>query len=145
MDWVKIHLALNHVSVIGMPFLLLLLTWGVIRRSDPIQRLAVCWIALFSAIAIALKFTGDFAADQAGPKLDAVRAYVNAHEQSADQATAFVFLAGVAAALGVYLARGARPLPKWSLALIIFTVLLACVMLARTAHIGGQISHPELR
>ena len=145
MDWIKVHLALNHVSVIGMPFLFLLLTWGILRRSDLIQRLAVSWIALFSVIAIALKFTGDFAAEHAGQKLDPVRAYVNAHEKSADQATTAVFVVGLLAAIGVYLSRAARPMPRWSLALIFIATFLSCILLARTAHVGGQISHPELR
>ena len=145
MDWLKVHLALNHVSVIGMPFLFVLLMWGIVRREDAIKRLAAGWIALFSILAIALKFTGDFAAEDAGQRLDPVRVYVNAHEKSADQATTAVFVVGLAAAMGVYLSRGARPMPKWSLALICITMLLACVLLARTAHIGGQISHLELR
>jgi hypothetical protein len=145
MDWLKVHLALNHVSVIGMPFLFVLLTWGIVRRNDVIKRLAAVWIALFSILAIALKFTGDFAAEDAGQRLDPVRVYVNAHEKSADQATTAVFVVGLAATIGVYLSRGARTMPQWSLALICITTLLACVLLARTAHIGGQISHPELR
>lgn len=145
MDWVKVHLALNHVSVIGLPFLLLLLTWGVVWRSDPIKRLGVGWIALFAVVSIALKFTGDFAAEQAGQKLEPIRAYVNAHEKSADQAATAVFVAGLAAAVGVYASRRGRAMPKLSLALIMITTLLSCILLARTAHVGGQISHPELR
>lgn len=145
MDWVKTHFALNHVSVIGMPFLLLLLTWGTVRASDPIKRLAIAWIAIFAVISIALKFTGDFAAEQAGPKLDPVRPYVNAHEQSADQATTGIFIVGLAAAFSLYLSRGSRSIPKWSLALILITALLTSLLLARTANLGGQIAHPELR
>src|SRR5688572_7889725 len=114
MDWLQLHLALNHISVIGFPFLVLLLTYAVIQRNDPIKRLAILWIALFAAVSIALKFTGDFAADQAGSKLDSVRNYVNAHEQSADQATTAIFLTGLAAALTAVLSRRQRPIPKWS-------------------------------
>ena len=145
MDWLQIHLALNHISVIGFPFLLLLLAAGAIQRNDSIKRLAILWIAIFAAISIALKFTGDFAAEQAGPKLDPVRAYVNAHEQSADQATTAVFLTGLAAAITAFLSRNARPLPKWSMPTIIILSIVTCTLLARTAHIGGQITHPELR
>ena len=145
MDWLKIHLALNHISVIGFPFLLLLLFAGAIKNNDSIKRLAILWIAIFAAISIALKFTGDFAAEQAGPKLDPARAYVNAHEQSADQATTAVFLTGLAAAITAFLLRNGRQFPKWSLPTILILGLVTCALLARTAHVGGQIAHPELR
>jgi hypothetical protein len=145
MNWVKLHLALNHVSVVGMPFLFLLLAWGIARNCDPIKRLAIAWIALFAVASIALKFTGDFAAEQAGPRLDPVRGYVNAHEQSADQATTGVFVVGLAAACSLYLSRAGRSIPKWSVALVLATAFLTCLLLVRTAHLGGHISHPELR
>lgn len=145
MDWIKVHLALNHVSVIGLPFLVLLLGWGTFRRSEVISRLAVGWIAIFAVVSIALKFTGDFAAEQAGPKLDPVRGYVQAHEQSADQATTGIFLVGVVAAVILFLFRGARPMPRWSLVLLLVLSVLTCLLLARTAHFGGEIGHPELR
>jgi hypothetical protein len=145
MDWLHIHLALNHISVIGFPFLFLLLVTGAFHRDDTILRLAIRWIAIFAVISIALKFTGDFAAEQAGPKLDSVRAYVNAHEQSADQATTSVFLTGLAAAITAFLSRRGRPIPKWPLLTVFLLTFVTCALLARTARIGGQITHPELR
>lgn len=145
MDWVKIHLAVNHVSVIGTPFLTLLLAWGWARRTDAITRLAVWWIAIFSIVSIALKFTGDFAAEQAASRFDSARAHVNAHEQAADQATSAVFVSGLAAAVSLFLGRRGRKIPNWSLATTLILTLLTCALLARTANLGGQISHPELR
>lgn len=145
MDWVKIHLAVNHIAVIGLPFLLILLGYGLIRKIGLITRLSIAWIAIFSVVAIALKFTGDFAAESAGGKFDPVRATVNRHEQAADQATTAVFVLGLAAALACFLGRKSRPIPPWCLVLVVISGLFASILLARTANLGGQISHPELR
>lgn len=145
MDWIKVHLAVNHLSVIGMPFLTLLLAWGWLRKIDVITRLAVWWILWFAILSIALKFTGDFAAEQGGPKFDAARPYVTRHEQSADQATTAVFLLALAASVSLFLGRRGKPLPAWSLATILILLCATCLLLARTANLGGQIAHPELR
>ena len=145
MDWVQIHLALNHLSVMGVPFLLLLFGWGWVRRDAALTRLALWWIAVFSGIAIALKFTGDFAAEQAQPRLEATWSFVKAHEKAADQATAAVFLLGIAAAALLYFGRTRGKVPPWGYTALFLLALAACLLLARTAHLGGEISHPELR
>ena len=145
MDWVKAHLALNHVSVIGTPFLALLLGWGWFRRREELVRLGLWWITIFSVISIALKFTGDFAAEQKGSDLAEVKRFVDRHEQSADQATAAVFLMGVAAGVALFAGRKRGRVPVWALAMTLLMAIGSGVMLARTAHLGGEITHPELR
>lgn len=144
-DWPHLHLALNHVPVIGTPFLLLLLGWGWARRSAEITRLALLWLVPFAALSIALKFTGDFAAEESAGRLEPVREFVERHEQAADQATAGVFLLGLAAAQALWRGRRGRPVPSWSLALVAVLGLATGLLLARTANLGGQIGHPELR
>lgn len=145
MNWTHLHLALNHVPVIGTPFLLLLLAWGWARRSEDIRRLALAWLVPFAVLAIALKFTGDFAAEESSGRLEPVREWVERHEQAADQATTGIFLLGVAAAVAGYLGRGGRRAPAWSLALVLLLGLATCLLLARAANFGGQIAHPHLR
>ena len=145
MSWTHLHLALNHVPVIGTPFLLLLLAWGWARGSDEIKRLALGWLVPFAVLSIALKFTGDFAAEESAGRLDPLREYVERHEQAADQATTGVFLLGLAAALALWLGRRGRPIPAWSLTLVAVLGLATALLLARTANLGGQIAHPHLR
>ena len=145
MDWVKTHLAVNHISVIGTPFLLLFLAWGLARRQEAAQRAALWWIVLFAALSIALKFTGDFAAEQAAARLEGDKALVSRHEEAADQATTAVFVFGVVAGAGLFAARRGRAVPKWAALATLIAGLATTVMMARTANLGGQISHPELR
>lgn len=145
MDWTHAHLALNHIPVIGIPFLFLLLAWGWSSRADAIIRLSLRWTAGLAAISILLKFTGDFAAEEAGARFDAIRSLVNAHEQMADQATTAVFLLGVSSGIALYFGRGGRQTPYWALATVLAIGLVSTIMLALTANSGGQISHPELR
>ena len=38
MNWAHLHLALNHVPVIGLPIVLLLLAWAILRRSTELLK-----------------------------------------------------------------------------------------------------------
>ena len=106
MDWIQLHLALNHLPVVGIPLLVLLLAIGWWRKSRDVMRLVLGLIALLAAAAIAIKFTGDFAAEQSAAQLAPVKEYVGRHEQTADQVTTAVFCLGLASALALFLSRG---------------------------------------
>ena len=145
MDWIQLHLALNHLPVVGIPLLVLLLAIGWWRKSTDVIRLSFWFLTLLAAAAIAIKFTGDFAAEEAASRLAPVKHLVDRHEQTGDQVTSAVFFLGLASALALFLSRRGRPLRSWSLAIVVTLGLLTGLLYARTAHSGGQISHPELR
>ena len=145
MDWIQLHLALNHLPVVGVPLLVLLLGIGWWRKSTDVMRLSLWLLALLAAAAIAIKFTGDFAAEQAATTLAPMKELVNRHEQAGDQVTTAVFLLGLASVLALILSRRGRALRAWVLALVVTLGLITAILYARTAHTGGRISHPELR
>ncbi len=145
MSWSHLHLALNHLPVLGAPFLLLLLGWGLLHRSRDLVRTALWWFIGFAVLAIMLKFTGDFARDEAAERLKPVAPLVTDHEQAADQATTGVFLLGLAATTAEILGRKGRAIPKWSLVVVFVLGLATSILMARTANLGGRINHPDLR
>ena len=145
MQWTQLHLALNHLPVMGVPFLLVLLMWGMFRRSTEIIRLSHAWIVLLCALSIALKFTGDFAAEEAKDRLSGSKVWMERHEQSADQATTGLFLLGVSSAVGWGIGRRREHMPTWANWTALGLGLMTGILLGRAAHLGGQISHPNLR
>ena len=151
MNWVHLHLALNYVPVLGAFFGALLLLVGLVRRSDELQRVSLWALALLAAVSIPIKFTGDFASEALMPKGGAAPIValepklLHAHEQAADQATTGVFLLGLVAAAGLFAARGGKPVPRWSLTASLVLALATFLLMARTANLGGQLRHPELR
>lgn len=147
MNWVHLHLALNHVPVLGVLFCGLLLGVGLVRRSDELQRVSLWALVLLTAASIAIKFTGDFAAEALTTQKGGValsKNLLNAHEQSADQATTGVFLLGLAAAAGLFAARGGKPVPRWAVLTALLLALATFGLMARTANLGGQLRHPEI-
>ncbi len=145
MDWTHLHLALNHVPVLGTPFLLGLLLWSWARRQAVTLRFCLWLFVVLAAASIAIKFTGDFAAEKlaVNPAFDKV--LIERHEQSADQATTGVFLMGIAAAVVLFISRRGRTTPAWSLGVLALLALATFALMARTANFGGHIRHPEIR
>jgi hypothetical protein len=145
MDWVHLHLALNHVPVLGTPFLIGLLAWAMWRRQDATLQLCLWLFVALATASVAIKFTGDFAAEQVGksPAFDA--SLLGRHEQSADQATTGVFFMGLTAVLALFLSRGGRKARGWTLGLLGLMAVVTFILMVRTANLGGHIRHPEIR
>lgn len=145
MNWVHLHLALNHVPVLGVLFAFILLVVGLIKRSDELKRTSLCFLLVLTLISIPIKFTGDFAYEKTSEEPWMSASIAEEHEQSADQATTAVFLLGIAAAFGLFRGRGKRTIPTWVYATTLILALATFVLMARTANLGGQIRHPEIR
>jgi len=145
MDWIHLHLALNHVPVLGTPFLIGLLAWAKWRRQDATLRLCLWLFVVLGIVSIAIKFTGDFAAEQVGQSPAFDGGLMQRHEESADQATTGVFFMGLAAATVLFLSRGGRRAPGWTLGLLALLALVTFALMVRTANLGGHIRHPEIR
>jgi len=144
-DWTHLHLALNHVPVLGTPFLLGFFLWSWWQGQQATLRFCLWLFVALAVVSIAIKSTGDFAAEKAvaAPGFD--KALIDQHERSADQATTGVFFMGMAAAIALLLVRGGRAAPKWSLFLLAVLALATFALMARTANFGGHIRHPEIR
>jgi hypothetical protein len=145
MNWPYLHLALNHVPVLGSVFLLALLAVAVFRRSEELRRVSLWGVVALTLAAIPIKFTGDAAerAVQGMPGFDGH--LIEHHEQSADQATTAIFLAGVTATAALIAARRGRPVPRWGVISVLVLLALTAALMARAANSGGQIRHPEIR
>jgi len=143
MNWIHLHLALNHVPVLGSVFLLLLMIAGLIKKSDEILRLSLwCWVAL-TVIGVPIKFTGDYAFKAATEKAWMEQDFAMSHEQAADRATTGLFLTGIAAAIA--LARPKKPIRRWTCIVTFLLGLVTFSLMAQTANLGGQIRHTEIR
>lgn len=146
MDWVHLHLALNHLPVIGILFVFGLLLLGICRGSEELKRLSLQLCVALFAIGMVVKFTGEQSAEKLFPNPTAeLKTFIQSHEDSADQAVTIGFLLFVVAAIGLYRSRKTLILPAWATVGCMILSFLALILLGRTANLGGQIAHPEIR
>ena len=145
MNWVHLHLALNHIPVLGTLFVGIMLAIALVRHNEDLKRMSFAWFVALTIVSIPIKFTGDFAHEVVAKSEWLSTSGVAAHEQSADQATTGVFLLGLLAAFGIYRGRGQRPITGWVVGATMFLALATFALMARTSNLGGQLRHEEIR
>lgn len=146
MDAVHIHLLLNHIPVIGTIFAVLLFAYGLLKKSDEMVRLSLMILVFAAVIAIPVYLTGE-PAEEAVEKLAGVNeAIIERHEDAAKISMVFLMITGALSLLGLFLMRAKKAfVASWFVLFsLVFSVVTAGLM-ARTANLGGQIRHSEIR
>ena len=146
-----LHVALNHVALIGLAVAIIPLAIALFRK-DRGALLSGFLIVLLCGLSIPIvSETGDGAAERlatgaAGIQIDSsAAAFLHEHEDRADIASAFVYIAMGLAAAGL-LTMHIRPQHQYKIAILVLAVCMVCTaLLIWTAEAGGQIRHPEFR
>jgi putative copper export protein len=145
MNGAQLHLMLNHLPVMGALFSLLLLGWSLIRRSAEVQKLALAVALLAGLSSVPAYLTGEPAEEVIEHTAGVDEAYIEGHESMGKFALWCGVALGVAA--GAALAAGVKN-PRWLSAGTAITLLASVLVfgvMGYTAHLGGQIRHPEIR
>jgi hypothetical protein len=145
MSWAHIHLALNHVPVIGLPIVLLLLAWALVRGNAELTRVSFGMLVVLAVTTLVVQLTGEPAEDLVEGLPGVVDSMIERHEEAALIGTVAMSGIGLLALYGLWRLRGGRTLARW----VPMTVLSAGVLLAGyfgwVANLGGQIRHSEIR
>ena len=148
MDYVHIHLAINHSPLYATIFAFFFLLIGMMIRNRGIATAGLIITIVAALCGIAADLTGDQAADiiKNGPPIAGVdTTLIKEH----DEAAGFVVIstcvtAGLAiVVLFVGQKRGQRP--RWMEVVMLVFILWCISVVARTALLGGRIHHPEVR
>jgi hypothetical protein len=145
MNAAHLHLMLNHLPVLGTAFGLALLVWAQWTRSDEIKRVGLGVMALVTLLAVPAFLTGEPAEDLVGSLPGISHADMESHEEAAETAFIAQIVLGVGAVGGLMAFRGARTMANWFVGLMLLGALVVSVLMARTANLGGEVRHPEIR
>jgi peptidoglycan/LPS O-acetylase OafA/YrhL len=146
-----LHVALNHVALIGFAVAIIPLLVALFRK-DRGALLSALLIVLLCGFSIpVVSETGDGAAErlitgEAGVQLDsAAGMFLHEHEERADVAATAVYITMGLAAAGLLVMR-IKPQHQYKLAALVLIGCVVCTaLLVWTAEAGGQIRHPEFR
>lgn len=145
MNLAHVHLLLNHVPVLGTVFGLALLVYALWKRDDRLQRVAFGTFVVVALLALPAYFTGEPAEEAVAGAPGVTEQVVDVHEEAALVSLIGVELLGVIALGGLLVARGGRPLAAGVTRVALLVALATAGLSARTANLGGQIRHPEIR
>jgi hypothetical protein len=140
-----LHLALNHLPVLGVLFGTLLLGFGLWRRSEILRRTSLVVLLLTGLAAGAVYLTGEPAEGLVEKVAGVSDARIEQHEDAATVATTGAVLLGLAAAVLLWRSRRTGALSAPFLKATLVLGVLTTGAMAWTANLGGQIRHPELR
>lgn len=149
MDFAHIHLMLNHVPVIGVGFGILILFGGVVARSKAVTRVGLGLLALSAIVGIPVYLTGE-PAEEIVEKLPGFsEAITGEHESAAAISLGLVIFTGLLAAAALIFTLLTRSLsarlPGILVVVTLLTSLVTGTSMIRTANLGGQIRHTEIR
>jgi uncharacterized membrane protein len=146
MDLTHLHLMLNHVPVTGVVFGFLIGFVGVLARSKTATRVGLGMIVFSALIAIPVYLTGDTAEELVEGLPGVSEAVISQHESAATLSLALACVAGGLALLTLFFGRSlVSKIPGYLIGATLLVALVATASMARTANLGGQIRHTEIR
>ena len=137
------HLLVNHLPITGSIFGILILGYGILRKSDAVIKVSYWLFALLAVAAVVAKQTGEGAEKFILDAKLANETIIERHVQASDIAQWAMIALGLIALAALFINR----LKTWNATpVIVFIVLLiAAGLMSWTGFLGGEIMHKEIR
>src|SRR5712691_11315179 len=144
MNYLDIHLIVNHISIVGVAFITLLLLIAMVSRNIFTQKVAL-WLMVGCALAALVALLSGKQADHLVKNVaDVSKQYLHEHEDVAELSSYTIFLTGGLALLGLLFSKR-----QVLFRAIVYGVLalgvLCSALFVLTGYLGGQLRHPEIR
>ncbi|HRE40221.1 MAG TPA: hypothetical protein PLG90_02725 [Ignavibacteria bacterium] len=127
-----------------MIIVFLVLVYGIFRKQNEIIRLALLLTVLISLITIVVSNSGEGASQLIEGEDGVNEEMIDPHEEMAEIAVIVMYITGGISLAGLIIFRGEKNIPL--LMSIVYLILMISVisLMGYTAHLGGQIKHPEI-
>lgn len=141
-----IHLALNHLPVVGVLLATLTLAAAAVARHPATRNLGLALLTFAALSALPAYFSGEGAEEIVEHRPGVSEALIERHEEAAQAALAVTLAAGIVAAAALFSARMRHERALRTLfAVALLSSAVSTGLMARVANLGGQIRHDEIR
>lgn len=138
-----IHLVFNHFPLVTTIISTLLLAYAVfIDNTSLIKTAFILNIAAF-VFTVPLYFSGEGAEEVVEHMGHVSHDYIHEHEEMAEKTFVFSILLALISAAAFF--NFPRRFSQWLPKIVLLCSSIAFILFAYTAHLGGRVSHPELR
>jgi uncharacterized membrane protein len=145
MNQAQIHLALNHFPIAGAYLSFAFLVWGLLRKKDDIKFAAISLIIISGIAVLPMYFTGEGAEKVVEHKPLVTEEVIHPHEEAAEAAVVVYSVAALLAISWIIMKRKNKGPDAIVYKSLIGLMAITSVLIGRTAHLGGQIRHDEIR
>lgn len=139
-----LHLLLNHVPILGAVAAALLLTLALFVRRQVLTKAALWFLAVAGIVAVPVYLSGEEAEDIV-EELGAAHAVIESHEEAALLTLIALGVLGLLAVGFLWWTSHQYEVPRWVTGTMWILATIGAVLAARTAYLGGQIRHTEIR
>ncbi len=145
MNIMHLHLALNHVPIVGIFIGTVVLLFSLFFRSSQTKRVALIMIVACSALSIPVYLSGEPTEHIVERTVQLNESVIENHEEAAELSFGLSIALGLAAGFALWSSRKApqRLDQRTGYALIVLSVACSASLLW-TGYLGGQIRHTEL-
>ena len=144
MNPAHLHLILNHLPVMATLCGIVVMIYGMVKKSNVTLNASCLLFILASAGGILTYVTGEPAEEIVEGINQISESSIEEHEDSAGIALALIIMQGIMAAAGIWI-NANRPMLAAKFFRILFIFSFLCVlMVARTGYLGGLIRHTEV-
>lgn len=141
MDLAHLHLILNHVPIVGFPFLLVLGIWAHLRNDDALRKFLYAMAIGLTLVTAGAFQTGEPAEDRA-ESAGVAKSLIHDHEEAAETAMVFAWVTAALAAVALF-SVGKPSIDKVTAGLFALSLVLTIGALGWTGYVGGQIRHGD--
>jgi len=139
-----LHLTINHFPIFSMLFGLLILGWGLWKKKDSIQKIAMVLFVLGAITSYIAVETGEGAEEVLEEYATSIsHDAIHDHEEAAEIAMWFSLITGGLALVSLFVANYNLRYKNVLMGVLLVAALAAVGALIYTAYEGGQIRHPE--
>lgn len=139
------HLLVNHVPLFSLLFGVLALIWALVKKSNDMMLGATALFVLTGLFGWIAHETGEMAAQMLKQLPNFNRELVHTHAQAANFAQAAGFIVAIVAILTMIVKKKKPNLYRPLQIFLLIIGLWAFSVVARTAYLGGPITHTEIR
>ncbi|GEM_PF-129847 len=145
MDGHYLHLLINHIPILGVPFAILVLLYGLLRRQKEVLRLGLLVMVVAGGTAYPAMLSGHEAEERVEHLAGVSEHWIDQHEDLGDKAT-WLSLAAAGLALMGLIAQFINEKGATRIAILCLVAALGSMyFLVLTGQAGGRIRRPELR
>ena len=146
MDFIHLHLLLNHFPIVGTMVGVGLLLASFFVHSEGLRRSSLVVFATMALMTIPTFVTGMGAQVRMLAGTPGVsNELIQRHIGSAEASIWFILLTGGLSVIGLWQAGRRLHPPRWNTIAVLVFSLMTMTLMARTGNTGGAISHPEVR
>lgn len=145
MNYAHLHLIINHLPILGIPFATVFLAHGLWKGNSESQKFSLLMLVLISLLVLPVYFTGDPAEHQIEELPGVLESFIHMHEEAAEVSLVLTLLAGASALVSLW-ALMKRKL--WTRKVMMATFALSVIAagsLGYTGNLGGKVRHTEVR